>query len=486
MSKFQSRTVQKAMADSEHGAIHIVLLPYPTQGRINPILQFGKRLAARRGVRCTLTVTRASRPHVAAISDGCDPGGFREAPDVDDYLSRLLRSEATQDRPVHALVYDSFLSWAPQRGGAPRRGERVCAVNVAYEHVFGGRIKLPLAHAGEEPVRLPGVSVSLRLDELPTLMVDTNGCPAYLDLAVNQFKDLDMADHVLVNSLYELQPQEAEHMVSAWWAKTVGPTVPSVYLDNCLPDDKSYGFHLFALVIETKVWLDTRAARSATYIPFGSVTTPTSQQMAKVCTTLTSRKLWVVKASKISKTPEGFVCKVASEDRGFIVTWCPQLEVLAHPAIGCFVMHCGWNSIMEGLSAGIPMVAVPQWFDQPTNAKYIEDVWCVGVRVQPDDEGWVRKEELERCVREVMEEERSEKYEKNAADWKETWRRRGKPRAMMFYRTNYSSFGYGGWLRAQRRRGSSRMARRGAEPWVKTCLMARERDDGKLLDMVRS
>ncbi|KAF0915822.1 hypothetical protein E2562_039123 [Oryza meyeriana var. granulata] len=98
-----------ANSEHEHGGVHVVLLPYPSQGHINPILQFGKRLAGHRGVRCTLAVTRfmlrqgepsAGAVHVAAISDSCDAGGFREARDVDDYLSmlesdtvdRLLRS----------------------------------------------------------------------------------------------------------------------------------------------------------------------------------------------------------------------------------------------------------------------------------------------------------------------------------------------------------------------------------------------------------
>ncbi|KAK8460168.1 hypothetical protein SEVIR_2G286501v4 [Setaria viridis] len=109
--------------------------------------------------------------------------------------------------------------------------------------------------------------------------------------------------------------------------------------------------------------------------------------------------LWVVRASEISKVPENLADK--AKERGLIVTWNPQLEVSAHPAVGCFVTHCGWNSAMEGMGAGVPMVAMPQWSDQTMNAKYIEDVWQVGVRVRPDERGVVRKEEVERCVREV-------------------------------------------------------------------------------------
>uniref|UniRef100_A0A0D9XFQ3 Deoxynivalenol-UDP-glucosyltransferase n=1 Tax=Leersia perrieri TaxID=77586 RepID=A0A0D9XFQ3_9ORYZ len=340
-------------AESEHGGIHVVLLPYPSQGHVNPILQFAKRLAAHPGVRCTLAVTRfmllqgepsTGAVHVAAISDGCDAGGFREARDVDDYLSRLeahgsdtvdalLRGEAELGRPAHALVYDSFLSWAPRVAARHVAASasfftQACAVNVAYGHAFAGQIRLP----GDEEttLRLPGLSVGLRVDDLPTFIADTSDCPAYLNLVVSQFKNLEMADHVLVNSFHELQPQESEHMASTWRARMVGPTVPSAYLDNRLPDDTSYGFHLFSPeTVATRAWLDARPPRSVVYVSFGSVATPSPSQMAEIADGLYNVGkpfLWVVRSSETSKIPDGFVDKVTVAKRGIIVTWCPQLE----------------------------------------------------------------------------------------------------------------------------------------------------------------
>jgi pathogen-inducible salicylic acid glucosyltransferase len=208
---------------------------------------------------------------------------------------------------------------------------------------------------------------------------------------------------------------------SMWRARTVGPTVPSAFLDNRLPEDTSYGFHLYTpLTTTTKAWLDGRPARSVVYASFGSIAEPSALQVAEVAEGLYNCGkpfLWVVRASETPKIPENFVD--TAKEKGLIVTWSPQLEVLAHPAIGCFVTHCGWNSTTEGLSAGVPMVAVPQWSDQTTNAKYVEDLWRVGVRVRSDEEGVVRKEEIERCVTEVMEGERSMEYRHNATRWKE-------------------------------------------------------------------
>lgn len=436
-----------AERDSEH-IIHVLLLPNPTQGHINPILEFGKRLAAHRGVRCTLAVTRfvlskSGQPsaggavHIAPISDGCDGGGFGEAGGIEAYTARLesagsatvgelLRSEAERGRPVRALVYDAFLPWA-QRVGR-RHGAacaafftQPCAVDVAYGHAWAGRVEPPLPLGEEQLEPLPGLPGGLRPRDLPTFLTDPDD-RAYLDLLVSQFVGLDTADHVLVNSFYELQPQESDYMSSAWRAKTVGPAVPSAYLDNRLPDDTSYGFHLYTPMTETtKAWLDARPARSVVYASFGSIAKPDAAQMAEMAEGLYGSGkafLWVVRASESAKLPVNFAGRT-TEERGLVVTWSPQLEVLAHPAVGCFVTHCGWNSTMEALGAGVPMVAMPQWSDQTMNAKYIEDEWRVGVRVRPDGRGVVRKEELERCVREVMEGERSLDYTRNAAGWKE-------------------------------------------------------------------
>ncbi|CAN6182985.1 unnamed protein product [Urochloa humidicola] len=444
-----------AEPDAEQG-IHVLLLPNPSQGHINPILQFGKRLAARPGVRCTLAVTRfvlsqsggdggeqptggGAAVHVAAISDGCDRGGFDEVDRVEAYTARLeaagsetvgalLRSKAALGRPVHALVYDAFLPWAQRvarRHGAACAAffTQPCAVNVAYGHAWAGLVQAPLV-AGDGALELPGLPPGLTPRDLPTFMTDPKH-RAYLDLLMNQFIGLDTADYVLVNSFYELQPQESEYMESTWRAKTVGPTVPSAYLDNRLPDDTSYGFHIYTpLTAVTKAWLDARPARSVVYASFGSLAKPDTAQMAEMAEGLYSSGkafLWVVRASEMSKVPENFVDK--SKERGLIVTWSPQLEVLAHPAVGCFVTHCGWNSIMEGMGAGVPMVAMPHWSDQTMNAKYIEDVWRVGVRVRPDERSVVRKEEVERCVREVMEGEKAMEYRQNATNWKEKAKR---------------------------------------------------------------
>lgn len=434
------------MGSSEHSSVHVLLLPFPAQGHINPLLQFGKRLAGRSGVRCTLAATRfvisSTKPtpssvHVAAFSDGCDRGGPDELGGVgaayferlesagSETLDELLRSESELGRPVDVVVYDAFLPWAQRV--ARRRGAacaafltQTCAVDILYAHAWAGRVPPPPPLLRPEEVRdLPGLSCQLEVSDMPTFLTDADSPTSFRELLVNQFLGLDTADHVLVNSFHDLEPQEADYLASTWRAEMVGPTVPSAFLDNRLPDDVSYGIHLHTpMTAECKAWLDAQKTRSVLYASFGSMASLGPEQMSELADGLYSSGkpfLWVVRATEAAKLPEGFADR--ARNRGLIVPWCPQLEVLAHPSVGCFMTHCGWNSTVEALSAGVPMVAMPYWSDQTTNAKYIQDVWRVGVRVRPDAGGVVRSEEVERRVRDVMEGEMCEELKTKALEW---------------------------------------------------------------------
>ncbi|GJV39912.1 crocetin glucosyltransferase, chloroplastic-like protein [Tanacetum coccineum] len=91
--------------------------------------------------------------------------------------------------------------------------------------------------------------------------------------------------------------------------------------------------------------------------------------------------------------------------------------VLRHQAIRCFLMHGGWNSTMESLVASVPMVVFPQWSDQGTNGKMIEDVWKMGVRVKRrEGDGLVEGNEIKRCFEMVIEDD---EMTGNTEKWKD-------------------------------------------------------------------
>ncbi|CAH2038824.1 unnamed protein product [Thlaspi arvense] len=193
-----------------------------------------------------------------------------------------------------------------------------------------------------------------------------------------------------------------------------------MYLDKRLSEDKNYGFSLFnAKVTECIEWLDSKQPNSVVYVSFGSLVILNEDQMMELAAGLTKTGcffLWVVRETEAAKIPKYYAEEIS--EKGLVVSWSPQLEVLAHKSVGCFLTHCGWNSTLEGLSLGVPMIGMPHWTDQPTNAKFIEDVWKVGVRVKAEADGLVRREEVVRCVGEVMEGERGKEIRRNVEKWK--------------------------------------------------------------------
>ncbi|KAL2509685.1 UDP-glycosyltransferase 74E2 [Forsythia ovata] len=118
----------------------------------------------------------------------------------------------------------------------------------------------------------------------------------------------------------------------------------------------------------------------------------------------------------MEKLPENFIKETS--DKGLVVEWCPQLEVLSHKAVGCFLSHCGWNSTIEAICLGVPIVAMPLWSDQKTNAKFVQDVWKVGVRVKRDENDVGGRKDIEGCIREVMEGDRAAEIKESCIKWK--------------------------------------------------------------------
>jgi pathogen-inducible salicylic acid glucosyltransferase len=209
-------------------------------------------------------------------------------------------------------------------------------------------------------------------------------------------------------------------MAKIWPLRTIGPTIPSMFLDRRLKDDNVYGFSIFKPSTDAcMTWLNDRTKGSVVYVSFGSMAALEVEQMQELAWGLRMSNryfLWVVRESEEAKLPENFVEETS--EKGLVVRWCPQLEVLTHEAVGCFVTHCGWNSTLEALSFGVPMVAVPQWTDQSTNAKYIMDFWKMGLKASVDEKGLVRREAAEHCIREIMEGERGREIKKNALKWR--------------------------------------------------------------------
>ncbi|XVE87262.1 hypothetical protein DITRI_Ditri18aG0102600 [Diplodiscus trichospermus] len=100
--------------------------------------------------------------------------------------------------------------------------------------------------------------------------------------------------------------------------------------------------------------------------------------------------------------PEGFFTR--TKDIGLVIPrWAPQAQILSHPSVGGFLSHCGWNSTLESISNGVPMIAWPLYADQKMNAAMLTEDW--GIAVQPKvspTEGIIGRVEVEKMVRKIM------------------------------------------------------------------------------------
>lgn len=173
-------------------------------------------------------------------------------------------------------------------------------------------------------------------------------------------------------------------------------------------------------------WLASKKPGSVVYMCFGTNASFSASQLREIATGLAASGqnfIWVVRKAKNNDgeeewLPEGYEKRV--EEKGLIIRgWAPQVLILDHEAVGGFVTHCGWNSVLEGVSAGLPMVTWPIFAEQFYNEKLITEVLRTGVSVGAKK--WIRlvgdyvkSEQIERAVKEIMIGERSEEMRSRA------------------------------------------------------------------------
>ena len=212
---------------------HVLVVPYPSQGHINPLLEFSKRLSTK-GIKVTFCIPRfifksldqqsLSLPpsvQIVAISDGYDVGGFGEADSIAAYLSRmevagsktvtdLILQYKNSNNSVGCVIYDPFLPWALEV--AKQHGllgaaffTQICAVNFIYYYIHRGWLKLPFPPASL-PMSIPGLPL-LELEDTPSFVYDPGCYPAYFEMILGQYSNAAKADWILVNSFYKLEDQ---------------------------------------------------------------------------------------------------------------------------------------------------------------------------------------------------------------------------------------------------------------------------------------
>ncbi|KAK0599541.1 hypothetical protein LWI29_006173 [Acer saccharum] len=428
--------------------LHFLLITCSAQGHINPTLQLAKRLLCGGAAKVTFattvhglskikTLTSHDGLSYASFSDGFDDG---TKPNDDTHhvmskfkrvgsqtLTHLIQNLSKEGHPVDFLVYGLVLSWAAEVArDMSIPSAFLCSQSASafaiYHHFFNTHEGIYKNNNNTLPsfVNLPGL-LSFAQEDLPSFLLPNNPHASIIPCFQEHIQNLEKDPNpcVLLNTFDALEEEAIKNVGNNINLISIGPLVP---LDN-----KPAGCDLFEASKQYIEWLNTKPDRSVVYVSFGSLAVLQRKQMEEIFHGLVSTGipfLWVIRNLE---DDDEFKAMIISEldgnKQGLIVPWCSQVEVLSHTSVGCFVTHCGWNSTLESLVAGMPVVGCPQFSDQLMNAKMVEDLWGTGIRARvnhEEEDGIVKREEIKRCVEIVMglNGEKGQEIRKNAAKWR--------------------------------------------------------------------
>ncbi|XP_057433284.1 anthocyanidin 3-O-glucosyltransferase 5-like [Lotus japonicus] len=435
---------------------HVVILPSPGIGHMTPMLELAKRLVLHHSCHVTFLriTTQTSAAHTRLLHHlppGLDVVDLPPADisalisDKTKYLHNLcitIRESLLCLKPTlvkmeekpHALITDLFCTQALE----------TCRDLSIPFYVFSTISGLQLAFSflcldlnpdevdapGVQFIHLPGCA-PLRKEDLPFKSFSEMD-----QWYVYHLRRVTMADGILMNTSEDLEPVPVrairEHpfykQIPAPLIFPVGPLVK----DSEPVNEKEE---------ECLAWLNKQASGSVLFVALGSAGNLCAEQLTELAWGLElsqQRFIWVARppagVSGISSyfkvggaendpeayLPEGFVQR--TRELGMVVaSWAPQLSVLKHESTGAFLSHCGWNSVLESVSHGVPLITWPLCADQMMSATFL--VEGLGVAIKPVVEAGrkvIGRKEIERVVREVMVGEEGKKMRERARELKES------------------------------------------------------------------
>ena len=197
----------------------------------------------------------------------------------------------------------------------------------------------------------------------------------------------NQCSHILLNTYDTLEVESLEFIQTRQNMLTIGPLLPSLYLETfescssdigklCTHENKLDTSSMWVENDSCLAWLDAQDPSSVLYVSLGSIAIMSDQQMAIFKAALEALNeypiLLVVRETNMLVEDDGFRKSVTTMSSGniMVIKWAPQLKVLGHPAVGGFLTHCGWNSTLEAICKGVPMLCWPFFGDQMLNCRY--------------------------------------------------------------------------------------------------------------------
>nr|AEB61489.1 UDP-glucosyltransferase [Consolida orientalis] len=434
------------MASSSPKTPHIVCVPAPAQGHINPMFKLAK-LFHSRGFYITFVHSEFSYQRLLqasaldhlkglnnfrfeTIPDGLPPENKRGVSDVpelcksmrntcaDPFRSLILKLNSSSDvPPVTCIVADVAMDFTLQVSeelGPPV----VLFFTLSGCGVLGYMHYGELLERGYFPLReesflsngyldteidwIPAMK-GIRLKDLPSFLRTTDPDDIMFNCKIIEVNSAFKAKGVILNTFDDLEQEVLDAIKSKIpQLYTIGPL--SMLCDHMLqPDSKLCEASLWEEDTSCLEWLQEKDPKSVLYVNIGSLATMTSQQLGEFAWGLANSMcpfLWVIRPDILDRA-SGIVSEDYKKEiggRGLLVSWCQQEKVLKHPSIGGFLTHCGWNSTLESLCEGVPMICWPFFAEQQTNCFYICNKWGIGMEIDFD----VKRVEIGMMVKELM------------------------------------------------------------------------------------
>ncbi|KAL8552059.1 hypothetical protein ACS0TY_000937 [Phlomoides rotata] len=450
---------------------HVLIFPLPMQGHINSMLKLAELLCLsdlhvtillsdythgrlRRHANIESLTSRYPGFRVATMPDGLPDDHPRVGERTIQIVMSLMKTGGTEFRKlmdtsdalsygdarrrITCLIMDGVLSFAvpvAQEMGIPFlyfRTVGACSfwANFSFKDVI---------EAGEVPIKgkdedkyeywkkpeldlpvtsVPGMEGYLRRRDLPafcrvsdvndaqfqTIIRETRRSALSTGLILNSFEDLEgpILDQIRkpIPNLFSIGPVHT-HLKARLESENLESSLAS---SSFYEEDRS-----------CITWLDSQPPKSVLYVSFGSVTLLKRKELLEFWYGLVNsglKFLWVMRPDSITgdykENPIPVELEEGTKERGYIVGWVPQNEVLAHPSVGAFFTHSGWNSTLEGVVAGMPMICWPYFADQTINSRFVSHVWKVGLDMKDSCDRVI----VEKMVREIMVERKDEFLER--------------------------------------------------------------------------
>ncbi|XP_020252450.1 LOW QUALITY PROTEIN: 7-deoxyloganetic acid glucosyltransferase-like [Asparagus officinalis] len=450
------------MAEDKAKNPHVLVFPFPIQGHIPPILKLAELLSLSgfhitflntetihnrllKNSPALEQLAQQPRFRFKTLPDGLTSNNTEPILQVVDLVdsirarcSELYRETLVPKNgedpdgwpPVTCVVADGLMPVAfdvAEEMMVPvilLRTSSPCSVWAYYsipELIKRGELPFPEEADMDDPIQgVEGMQSLLRRRDLPgTLRHAKSPNDRVLGFFNTASNNLGRAKALILNTFEPLDSLVLSHI------RSVCPIIYTIGPLHLLQRNlnSSTNFPSFWLQDRSCIeWLDSQPNKSVVYISFGSITTMTGYKFHEFfhglvnsghcsITTMTGYKfheffhglvnsghrfLWVIRPDLVQGITTEL--EIYTTERVCFVPWAPQEEVLAHPAIGCFLTHSGWNSTLESIAAGVPMICWPFFADQQITSRYVGEVWKIGV----DMKDTCDRNTIESMARKVM------------------------------------------------------------------------------------